>query len=116
MKYEMLRYNSDFSRAYKRGKSHVHPHIVLYVNKTRNGITRVGVTCSKKVGNAVARNRARRVIMHALYQVLPQQVGSVDIVLVARAQTPRQKSGQLAKTLEKMLQNAGISTKQEHGR
>ena len=113
MKFEMLRYNSDFSRAYKRGKQYVHPHIVLYVNKTKKGITRVGITCSKKVGGAVVRNRARRVILHALYEVLPQQAGSVDIVLVARAQTPRQNSRLLAQTLKKLLQNAGIAAKQE---
>ena len=70
MRYTPLTRNSDFARAYKRGKSYVHHHVVLYVNKNRVGHTRVGITASKKIGGAVQRNRARRVIRHALYQVL----------------------------------------------
>lgn len=108
MRYISLVRNGDFARAYKRGKSFVHPHIVLYVNKNRCGYTRVGITCSKKVGNAVARNRAKRVIRSALYTVLPVDIGGLDVVLVARGQTPRLKSTQLAGTLQKLFLQAGI--------
>ncbi|NLW79817.1 MAG: ribonuclease P protein component [Ruminococcaceae bacterium] len=110
MKYEALVRNNDFVRTYKRGKSQVHAHVVVYVNKNRAGHTRVGITASKKVGGAVVRNRARRVIRHALYQVLPPNVGGVDLVFVARGQTPHLKSQQLAKTLRKLLGRAGIQT------
>lgn len=110
MRYTPLTRNSDFARAYKRGKNYVHPHVVLYVNKNRVGHTRVGITASKKIGGAVQRNRARRVIRHALYQVLPQNAGPFDLVLVARGQTPRLKSGRLAETLDKLFKNANIKT------
>lgn len=108
MRYEALVRNSDFARAYKRGKNYVHPHVVLYVNKNRVGHTRVGITCSKKVGNAVVRNRARRVIRHALYGVLPKDVGGMDIVLVARGRTPTLKSTQMATTLRSLFEKANI--------
>ena len=62
MRYHPLTRNNEFARAYTRGKSFVHPHVVLYVNKNRLGRTRVGITASKKIGNAVTRNRARRVL------------------------------------------------------
>lgn len=108
MKYDALVRNSDFSRAYRRGKSYVHPFLVLYVNKNRAGHTRVGITCTKKIGNAVTRNRARRVIRSAMYEVLPQNVGSVDLVLVARGQTPARKSTEVAPALEKLLKKANL--------
>ena len=57
--------NNDFRRAYKRGKSHVSPLLVAYVLKNRLGCTRVGITTSKKIGNAVVRSRARRVLREA---------------------------------------------------
>ena len=57
------------------------------------------------------RNRARRVMRAALAAHLPENVGSVDIVLVARAQTARLKSTQLEKTLSKLLAKAGLPDK-----
>ena len=71
MRYTPVTRNSDFARAYKKGRSFVHPYVVLYVNKNRVGHTRVGITASKKIGGAVQRNRARRIIRSALYEVLP---------------------------------------------
>lgn len=113
MQYTPLVRNNDFVRAYKKGKNIVHPQIVLYVNKNRVGATRVGITASKKIGNAVKRNRARRVIRHALYAVLPPQAGPVDLVFVARGRTPYMKSTQLEPTLRKLLAQAGIPVQQQ---
>ncbi len=113
MRFTPITRNSDFARAYRRGKSFVHAHVVLYVNKNRAGKTRVGITASKKVGGAVQRNRARRVIRHALYGLLPQNAGPFDIVLVARAQTPRLKSTAVATSLKKLLQAAGLPLQEE---
>lgn len=108
MRYTSITRNGDFARAYKRGRSFVHPHVVLYVNKNRAGHTRVGITASKKVGGAVQRNRARRVIRSALSAVLPQNVGPYDFVLVARGQTPHLKSDRLAATLDTLFKKANI--------
>jgi ribonuclease P protein component len=108
MRYKTLTRNNEFSRTYHRGKSFVHPHVVVYVNKNRVGHTRIGLTATKKIGNAVTRNRARRVMRAALCQVLPGDVGPVDIVLVARHATPRLKSQRLAVTLQKLLAKAEV--------
>ena len=112
MRYRPIRRNSEFGRVYARGKSYVNPALVMYVLKTRGKKTRVGLTATKKVGGAVQRNRARRVMREALYQNLSQNVGGYDIILVARAQTPALKSTQLAKTVGKLLKKAGIPTKE----
>ena len=66
MRYRTLNKNWHFNRVYSRGKSYVHPHVVLYVAKNRLGYTRIGLTATKKVGHAVQRNRARRVMRAAL--------------------------------------------------
>ncbi len=108
MRYRPLTHNSEFTRAYARGRSFVHPHVVLYVYRNRSGHMRVGITASKKIGNAVTRNRARRVIRAALQQVLPADAGGYDLVFVARGQTPRLKSTQVAKTAAKLLRAAGV--------
>jgi ribonuclease P protein component len=48
---------------------------------------RVGFTASRKVGNAVKRNRARRRLRAVAEQVLPHAAPGNDFVLVARAAT-----------------------------
>ena len=108
MRYCPITRNCEFARAYARGKAYVHPYVVLYVNKNRVGHTRVGLTASKKVGNAVTRNRARRVMRAALCEVMPQDVGPYDVVLVARGATPRLKSTQLVPVMRKLLKKAGL--------
>lgn len=111
MRYRPIRRNSEFGRVYARGKSYVNPALVLYVLKTRGRNTRVGLTATKKIGHAVQRNRARRVMRAALSEHLAQNIGGYDIILVARGQTPRLKSTQLSKTLGKLFAKAGLPDK-----
>ena len=108
MRYRTLNRNWQYNRVYGRGKSYVHPHVVLYVAKNRTGQTRIGLTATKKVGGAVQRNRARRVMRSALCEHLSPNCGGYDIILVARGQTPRLKSTQLSKTLGKLFAKAGL--------
>ena len=108
MRYRTLNKNWHFNRVYSRGKSYVHPHVVLYVAKNRLGYTRIGLTATKKVGHAVQRNRARRVMRAALCEHLSQNIGGYDIILVARGQTPKLKSTQLSRTLGKLFAKAGL--------
>ncbi len=108
MRFYPLRRNSDFTRAYARGRSFVSSRVILYVNKNRAGRTRVGITASKKIGGAVVRNRARRVIRAALAAVMPADVGGYDLVFVARGVTPRLKSTQVAAAIAGQLRAAGL--------
>jgi len=112
MKYRPITKNKEFVRVYSRGKSYVHPQIVLYVSKNKVGHTRVGLTATKKVGGAVQRNRARRIMRAALREHLSQNIGGYDIIVVARGQTPRLKSTQLSKTLGHLFKKAGLPDKQ----
>ena len=48
MRYRTLTKNKEFSRIYARGKSYVHPNLVLYVAKNRLGYTRIGLTPLKR--------------------------------------------------------------------
>ena len=82
MRYRTLTKNKEFSRIYARGKSYVHPNLVLYVAKNRLGYTRIGLTATKKVGHAVQRNRARRIMRAALSEHLSGVISRVLIALV----------------------------------
>ena len=104
----MLTRNGEFSRAYAKGKAFVHPFLVVYVFKRRHGGMRLGITTSKKIGGAVQRNRARRVIRAAFAALPVNTEKSVDLVFVARGATTRIKSPELAKAMQKQLAAAGL--------
>ena len=108
MRYRPLRRNAEFGRVYGRGKAYVHPQLVLYVLKTRSGRTRVGLTATKKIGGAVQRNRARRVMRAAIAEHLDPHSGGYDLVFVARGQTPHLKSTVLSRTVARLLAQAGL--------
>ncbi|WP_322175312.1 ribonuclease P protein component [Acutalibacter caecimuris] len=100
--------NNDFRRAYARGKSYVSPVVVVYVIKNRYKMLRVGITTSKKIGNAVHRSRARRVIREAYRQLAGRVRPGVDLVFVARGRTPYVKSTEVQRHMEKQLKAAGV--------
>ncbi len=109
-KINSLTRNSDFRRAYTKGKSVVTPLVVVYLTRNRVKARRVGITTSKKIGNAVQRNRARRVIREAYRGLAPRVKRGFDLVLVARGRTPFVKSTDVERALEKALAQAGALT------
>ena len=84
------------------------PLVVVYALKNRTKNVRVGITTSKKVGNAVQRNRSRRVIREAFRALAPRVRPGFDLVLVARGKTPYVKSTDVRRQLERQLQAAGL--------
>ena len=109
-KYISLNVNSDFRRVYHRGKSCAKPALVVYSMKNRVGICRVGITVSKKIGNAVERNRSRRIIRAAFQSVMSRYEleGTYDFVLVARTKTKFLKTGDVEKALTECLKQVGV--------
>ena len=103
-----IKSNCDFRRTYGKGKVFQAPALVSYVLKNRAGICRIGITTSKKIGNAVERNRSRRVIRAAYSMIEDRVQGNYDIVFVARTKTKYIKSTKLAEMMLLQLTQAGV--------
>lgn len=75
----------DFNKVYRTGKSFANQQFVLYyLFKKDQTDFRLGVSVSKKLGNAVVRNRLRRMmkeIIRAHHSVIPKEL---DFILIAR--------------------------------
>jgi ribonuclease P protein component len=105
-----LRRTNDVRRVYDKGRSWAHPLLVLIIRPNGLDFSRVGVTASRRVGGAVARNRAKRLLREAARRLYPQFGAGRDVMLVARVNILKAKEPQVEKALASLLKRAGLST------
>ncbi len=108
MKSKTLKENKDFRRLYYRGRSQASSCLVTYIMPNRLGYSRIGITSGKKIGNAVKRNRARRVIRAAFSEYEDKLNNSYDIVFVARSRTPFVKTQKVSRQMENHFKELGV--------
>ena len=82
--YISLKRNNDFTRLYRSGRSVKGRSAVLIIRKNKCATTRIGFSVSKKVGNAVTRNRCRRRLKEAVRRYDDRILQGIDAVFVAR--------------------------------
>ncbi len=81
---KILNDNKDFLALYKKGRFTASKYTVIYVRPNGKPFNRLGITAGKKIGNAVCRNRAKRLIRQVYRESeLALPVG-IDMVVVAR--------------------------------
>jgi ribonuclease P protein component len=72
---------AGIQRVFREGKPSHGRRVVLFV---ASGSGRSALVVGKRIGGAVQRNRARRILRAALREVAPEGVDGHDVVLVAR--------------------------------
>ena len=98
----------EYRAVYDRGRASRNPALVCLALAVPGEPTRVGVVASKKVGDAVRRNRAKRRLRSALRLVWPEVSPGWHVVVVATAATVTLDFGDLVETLRQALREVGI--------
>jgi ribonuclease P protein component len=101
-RYRSLRRRSDFARVQRRGKRRVGPLFVLLTTDAA-GDSRVGITVSKGIGNAVVRNRLRRRVKAILDRSAFGTPPHRDVVLIARPGAGEADFAAVAAELDRLL-------------
>jgi ribonuclease P protein component len=78
---------SEFERVFNARNSVSDTWLVLHGAASESGHPRIGLTVSRRVGNAVARNRWKRLLREAFRQT-QCNLPPLDLVCIPRGQTP----------------------------
>ena len=105
-----LKLRAEFLRVAAKGrKVAVHGLVLQALARADDEPARVGFTVTKKVGNAVVRNRTRRRLKEAARLLLRDRPATgADLVLIGRDNTRARPFGELINDLHRALDKAGV--------
>lgn len=111
LKKNVLRKKEDFYLLYNKGKSVSERYLVLIYKENGLSYNRKAILASKKVGNSVQRNRARRLLRES-YRLIENNLKSgYDIILIARKNILNLKCADVKKSMEAAMKKANLLKK-----
>lgn len=126
MKFRAICENHLYSKAYSKGKRAVTSALAVYVlpdykakklakaHPEGKTVNRIGLTTSVKLGGAVVRSRARRIIREGLRTLMKERELKVGylIVIAARSTATKLKSTDIKRDLEYAFTKLGMFAEQ----
>ncbi len=103
LKKEILRRKSDFQKIYRKGKSVADRYVVLFYLSNGLAYNRTAFLASRKVGNAVQRNRAKRLMRESWKEFERDVPPGYDIIIIARNTINNRSCGEVKASVEKGL-------------
>lgn len=109
---DRVRRRSAFRRIQSEGRRVHTQHFILIQRASEAGRRRLGITVTKKIGNAVARNRVKRVVREAFRLHRDLFTPSVDIVFIAKRGAPTLGLAEVLEQLRKAQKSIARAGKQ----
>lgn len=108
LKKNVLRRQKDFDSIYKRGKSTGDKYVVVFFKRNNLSYSRLAYLASKKVGNSVQRNRARRLMKESMRLSDMELPAGYDFVIIARKTIGIAKCQDVQRSLESAFRRTGV--------
>ena len=100
--------SNEIMRVRRSGKSYPHPLLILIIQEVNHPLSRFAVTAGISVGNAVKRNRAKRIIRAALRELIQEIKPGYNGVLIARKPLTETNCGEAKEVLESLFREAKL--------
>lgn len=108
--------NKEYQEAFKRGKSFANRQFVVYsLQKDEQSHFRIGLSVSKKIGNAVMRNQIKRYIRQAFHELDADLKQNYDFIIIARKPTADMDFFEIKKSLIHVLKLSKVLNKPKYG-
>jgi ribonuclease P protein component len=98
----------EYNNIYKKGKKIPGKYMVIFIIRTEDRNSRFGFVTSKKVGNAVQRNLAKRRLRSIVYHTMNEIKDHADIVIVARPAIKEASWEQIKIDYKRGMRRAGL--------
>jgi ribonuclease P protein component len=108
-KHHRIKKNEDFQAVFKKGVSTANRQFVIYVlDDPSNPTFRIGLSVSKKIGNAVTRNRIKRLIRQVMFEFKDYMKNGKELVIIARKPTADMDYHEVKASLEHVCKRAKV--------
>ena len=108
-KRQRIKKDKEFQVVFKNGKSFANRQFVVYCYpKEGQEEFRIGLSVSKKIGNAVTRNRIKRYLRQAFLEVKDEIKNDMDYIIIARHQAATKDFHETKKSLQHVLRIAKV--------
>ncbi|HHY09563.1 MAG TPA: ribonuclease P protein component [Firmicutes bacterium] len=108
---ESLKSSKAFNRVYRQGTPRFGKYLVLSTLPNGRPASRVGFAVSKKVGNAVTRNKIKRRLRAIVREISPGISGGCDVVIGAKRSSSGASFAELRADLYRLMQGSGLLTR-----
>jgi ribonuclease P protein component, eubacterial len=105
-----LRNKFAFRAIFENGENYSVKHAAIYIHK---GPKKFGFIASKKIGNSVIRNRARRLMREVIRLHLQEIRNDIQIIFIARVRIKGVSYQEVEKSIMNMLKKANALIKSE---
>jgi ribonuclease P protein component len=102
-KNERIRKRKEYLTIYKQGVRGYSDNFTIIIRRNNSGAKRLGITVSKKVGNAVKRNRIKRLLREFFRLNKSSLSDSQDIVIIAKRDIPSLTYQDVNRQLESLI-------------
>ena len=103
-----IKKNEEFTRIIQEKHSMASANFVLYTSDKKEEVARVGISVSKKLGDAVDRNRIKRQVREMAKLLIDFEGGNKDVIIIVRSPFTKNTYQENLLDLEKMLKKAII--------
>lgn len=104
----ILRKNKQFQGIYRYGRSYANRYIVLYLLPEKGEMTKVGFAAGKRLGNAVVRNRVKRLLRETFRLNRGRLKPGMKLLLVGRKPITSVKQADVGRAFEDLCRKARI--------
>lgn len=112
-KKDRIKKESEFRKIIQKKDSYANRNLIVYINEKEGKHYRVGLSVGKKVGNAVQRNRVKRLLRQSLMNLSPKISDHYEFILIARPAICQLSLVEYEKNLTHVLTLAGVIKKQD---